>query len=212
LRSGRRRRSSRPRRAGYEGVLISDFYPGYDAIPCRQQKCWVHLIRDINNDLWKNPFDREFEAFVVEIRNLIVPIIQAVHKYGLKTRHLAKFERGVDRFYRRNIADRQYQSEPSTKFHKRFERYRDSLFLFLKADGTPWENNMAERAIRQLAVQRKISGFFYEDGALQYLRLLGLAQTCRFQEKSFLRFLLSGGKDVDEFRMKGRRGFVWPQH
>ena len=198
--------------AGYQGVLISDFYPGYDGLSCRQQKCWVHLIRDVNNDLWKNPFDREFETFVVEIRNLIVPIIQAVHRYGLKTRHLRKFEREVERFYKVNIDGRQYQSESANKFHKRLERYRDSLFVFLEADGIPWENNMAERALRQIAVQRKISGFFFEDGARQYLRLLGLAQTCRFQEKSFLRFLLSGVRNIDEFKMKGRRGFVWPQH
>jgi hypothetical protein len=33
---------------GYKGVLISDFYPGYDAVPCDQQKCLVHLIRDLS--------------------------------------------------------------------------------------------------------------------------------------------------------------------
>ena len=41
--------------AGYEGVLVSDFYGGYDSMPCRQQKCLVHLIRDLNEDLWKTP-------------------------------------------------------------------------------------------------------------------------------------------------------------
>lgn len=34
----------------YQGVLVSDFYAGYDSIPCRQQKCWAHLIRDLNAD------------------------------------------------------------------------------------------------------------------------------------------------------------------
>jgi hypothetical protein len=41
--------------ANYEGVLISDFYGGYHSMPCRQQKCLVHLIRDLNDDLWKHP-------------------------------------------------------------------------------------------------------------------------------------------------------------
>ncbi len=50
--------------ADYKGVLVSDFYSGYDGIPCRQQKCLVHLIRDINDDLWKAPFEKELEAFV----------------------------------------------------------------------------------------------------------------------------------------------------
>ena len=70
--------------SNYEGVLIADFYPGYDSIACKQQKCWVHLIRDLNNDLWNAPFDNEFELFIFKVKNLIVPILEAVDKYGLK--------------------------------------------------------------------------------------------------------------------------------
>ena len=77
-------------------------------------------------------------------------------------------------------------------YQKRLQRYRQSLFTFLDYDGIPWNNNMAERAIRHLAVQRKISGTFFASVAPQYLLLLGLAQTCRFQGKSVLKFLLSG--------------------
>jgi predicted RecB family nuclease len=166
--------------AGYEGVLVSDFYPGYDAMPCRQQKCLVHLIRDINDDLWKAPFDRELEAFAVEVQALLVPILEAVDRYGLKAWHLRKFDRNVERFYQRNVAGREYRSEAAEIYRKRFDRYRESLFTFLRQDGIPWNNNMAERAIRQLAVQRKISGRFYKRVAPQYLRLLAISQTCRF--------------------------------
>ena len=186
--------------ADYQGVLVSDFYPGYDAMPCRQQKCLVHLIRDINDDLWKAPFDREFEAFALAVQALLVPILEAVDRYGLKAWHLRKFEKDVERFYARNITGREYTSELARKYQKRFHRYRESLFTFLTQDGIPWENNMAERAIRQLAVQRKISGSFFKRVAPQYLLLLAISQTCRFQGKSFLKFLLSKEKDVDAFR------------
>ncbi|MEX1095476.1 MAG: IS66 family transposase [Planctomycetales bacterium] len=186
--------------AGYQGVLVSDFYPGYDGVPCRQQKCLVHLIRDINDDLWKAPFDREFETFALTLRDLLVPIMTAVDRYGLKTWHLRKFEKDVEKFYARQVVDREYVSELAVKYQKRFQRYREGLFTFLGEDGIPWNNNMAERAIRQLAVQRKISGTFFKRVAPQYLLLLSIAQTCRFQGKSFLKFLLSKTKDVDEFR------------
>src|SRR4029077_17770232 len=33
---------------GFSGVLVTDFYAGYDSMPCSQQKCLVHLIRDLN--------------------------------------------------------------------------------------------------------------------------------------------------------------------
>lgn len=186
--------------AGYQGVLVSDFYPGYDSIPCRQQKCLVHLIGDINDDLWKAPFDKELETFAVEVQALLVPILVEVDRYGLKAWHLRKFLKEVERFYNKHIIGREYTSEPVRTFQKRFDRYRDSLFTFLTRDGIPWENNMAERAIRQLAVQRKISGTFFKRVAPQYLLLLAVSQTCRFQGKSFLKFLLSKETDLDLFR------------
>jgi hypothetical protein len=95
-------------------------------------------------------------------------------------------------------------SEATIKFQKRFLRYRDSLFTFLDEDGIPWENNMAERALRHIAVQRKISGSFFEKSTHQYLLLLGIAQTCRFQDKSFLKFLLSKEFDTDTFKSHKR--------
>ena len=187
--------------AGYQGVLVSDFYPGYDGVPCRQQKCLVHLIRDINDDLWKAPFDKELEGFAVEVQRLLVPILEAIDRFGLKAWHLRKFLKDVERFYAKNIVGREYTSEAAVKYQKRFDRYRESLFTFLTQDGIPWENNMAERAIRQLAVQRKISGSFFERVAPQYLLLLAVSQTCRFQGKSFLKFLLSKETDLDSFRV-----------
>jgi predicted RecB family nuclease len=186
--------------AGYQGVLVSDFYPGYDSMPCRQQKCLVHLIRDINDDLWKAPFDKELETFAVAVQALLVPILVEVDRYGLKAWHLRKFLKDVERFYDKHIIGREYTSEPVRTFQKRFERYQESLFTFLTEDSIPWENNMAERAIRQLAVQRKISGSFYKRVAPQYLLLLAISQTCRFQGKSFLKFLLSKETDLDSFR------------
>ncbi|UJS22002.1 MAG: IS66 family transposase [Candidatus Brocadia sp.] len=175
--------------SGYQGILISDFYGGYDAVTGRQQKCLVHLIRDINNDLWDNPYNREYEAFVNDVKNLLVPIFEAEEKYGLKKWHLHKFSKPVDRFYRENIDKTPNKCELIAKYQKRFQRYRDSLFTFLELDGIPWHNNTAENAIRHLAVQRKISGTFFKKVVPQYLLLLGIAQTCKFQNKATLKFL-----------------------
>jgi hypothetical protein len=184
----------------YRGVLVTDFYVGYDALDCRQEKCWVHLIRDLNEDLWKYPFDEELQQFVSAAKDLIVPIIEAVDRWGLKVKRLHRFKKQVDRFYAKVIEDREYTLDVTKKYQKRFLRYRESLFRFLDEDGIPWNNNTAERAIRHLAVQRRISGALYVRGAVDYLVLLGVAQTCRFQEKSFLKFLLSQEIDVDRFQ------------
>jgi len=186
--------------ANYDGVLVSDFYSGYDSIQCRQQKCWSHFIRELNSDLRANPFDAEYEVFIIETRNLIVPIMEAIQKYGLKKRNLGKFRKQVDRFYRRIIEDRLYKSDLVLKHQKRFIRYRDSLFTFLEYDGIPWHNNTAETAIRHFALFRDATKPIYESGVRDYLVMLGIRQTCRFQDKSFFRFIFSGEKDIDKFR------------
>jgi hypothetical protein len=138
------------------------------------------------------------------VKDLIVPIIQAIDRWGLKARHLCKFKIQVDRFYETVIEGREYGLDVTKTYQKRFVRYRESLFRFLDVDGIPWNNNTGERAIRHLAVQRKISGRLYRRGAVDYLVPLGIAQTCRFQEKSFLKFLLSKEIDVDRFQSSKR--------
>jgi hypothetical protein len=190
----------------YEGVLISDFYTGYDSVPCKQQKCWVHLIRNLNKDLRENPFDMEYEGFILEVRSLIIPIMEAVQKYGLKKFHLQKFEKEVDRFYKDLIDNKQYKSELTLRYQQHFKKYRDSLFAFLRQDRIPWHNNTAENAIRHVAIQRDISkASFHEEPTRNYLVLLGIRQTCRYQNKSFFRFLFSEETDLDNFKPRKSR-------
>lgn len=189
----------------YSGVLISDFFAGYDSINCPQQKCWVHFLRDLNNALWDNPFDKEYENFVSEIRNLIVPIIQVTHKHGLKKYFLSKFRKNVDKFYKNHIDYKTYKSELCNLYQKRFIRYRNSLFTFIEFNGVNWHNNTAELGIRHICKQRSISGYFHESLTPHYLRLVGIMQTCRFQNKSFLKFLLSKEIDIDNFNVKRKK-------
>lgn len=184
----------------YKGVVVSDFYAAYDSLNCMQQKCWVHLLRDINDDLLKNPFDKEYEEFTRHIQELITPMFDTVNKYGLKCWHLKKYKKIVSNFYKQKIDDVDYSSDLSLKYQKRFIRYRNSLFTFLEHDSVPWHNNTAERALRHITVQEKISGSFSKIGATAHLILLGIMQTCRFQDKSFFKFLISEEKDVDKFK------------
>jgi hypothetical protein len=187
---------------GFKGVLISDFFAGYDAIDCCQQKCLVHLIRDINDALHKFPFDLELQKFILNLQQVLSLIFSAVDHYGLKKKNLRKFRVNVEKFYQLFVDGEIYNSDVTNKFQKRFIRYRNSLFVFLEKDDIPWNNNMAERALRHLAVQRKISGSFFESGMKEYLILLGVTQTCRFQNKPLLEFLMSKSQYVDSFKGK----------
>ena len=155
--------------------------------------------------IYRIAFDFEYENFVREIRDLFVPIMETVQKYGLKKRNLSKFKKVVNKFYRRVVMGKRYKSDLVIKYQKRFIRYRDSLFTFLDQDDIPWHNNAAEHGIRHLAMQRDMSRVFFEAGARDYLLLLGIRQTCRLQGKSFFKFLLSGETNLDKFEARKRK-------
>jgi len=72
----------------FKGVLVSDFYAAYDSINCPQQKCLIHLIRDLNEDLMKEPFNEEMKGLVREFGLLLQAIISTVDHFGLKARYL----------------------------------------------------------------------------------------------------------------------------
>jgi hypothetical protein len=190
---------------GFTGVLVSDFYTGYDSLPYSQQKCLVHLIRDINGDLLTHFHDEELKSLAKCFGTLLMKIVATVDKRGLRRHHLQKHKVDVEQFFRK-VCDNPYQSEVAEKYRERFRKYRDKLFAFLDHDGVPWNNNNAEHAVKHFAKYRMISnGRMRASGLQDYLVLLSIYQTCAYKGVSFLRFLLSGERDVDTFVGTQRR-------
>ena len=56
---------------GFDGVLVSDFFTAYNSIECPQQKCLIHLIRDMNEDLKANPYDAELKGIVQAFATIV---------------------------------------------------------------------------------------------------------------------------------------------
>ncbi|MGZ0175221.1 MAG: IS66 family transposase [Planctomycetales bacterium] len=180
---------------GFHGVIVSDFYSGYDSVPCQQQKCLVHLIRDINDDLLKAPFNKELKALASRFTELLKSIVDDIDKFGLKQRHLNKFVKPASRFQCWVLAQ-EFRTKPAQRYQKRFRKYGDRLFTFLGHDGVPWNNNIAENAIKLIASRRRsFDASYSKDGMRNYLRFLSFYQTLRRKGGSLLRFLLS--KEVD---------------
>jgi len=184
---------------GFNGVLISDFYTAYDSIPCPQQKCLIHLIRDINEDILRNPFDEELKDLGRNFTQLLSPIIETVDAFGLKRRHLNKHKSRVHGFFNK-IEQKEFKSEVTNNFQRRLLKYRDKLFTFLNYDGVPWNNNNAEYAIKHFVYLRDvIGGTSTAKGIHEYLVLLSICETLRLRNTSFLKFLISGATDIDKF-------------
>jgi predicted RecB family nuclease len=185
----------------FRGVLVSDFFAAYDSIDCPQQKCLIHLIRDMNQDLLNNPFDEELQLVTQPFASLLRSIVTTIDEHGLKQKHLIRHAGEVDKFF--NILSSQaFRSETAQTLRERLIKNRNKLFTFIYHDGVPWNNNNAENAIKKFAYYRENTvGALKEQGLIDYLLLLGIYQTCRYKGVSFLKFLLSRERDIDRFCM-----------
>lgn len=187
----------------FKGVLVTDFYAAYDSIECPQQKCLIHLMRDLNDDLLKQPFNEELKWLTQAFAALLKPMVETIDRFGLKAYRLRKHKAFVARFYRK-LTEADFKTELAAKYRKRFEKNRDKLFTFLDHDGVPWNNNNAEHAIKAFALLRTaLRGASSEKGIREYLTLLSICETCKYKGVNFLAFLRSGEKDIDSKPIRG---------
>jgi predicted RecB family nuclease len=194
----------------FHGVLVSDFYAAYDSIDCQQQKCLIHLMRDMNQELLNNPFDEELRSITQPFGGLLRAVVETVDEHGLKRRHLQKHKRAVDGFFH-DLTEHAFRSEAAETLRNRLMKYQRKLFTFIDHDGVTWNNNNAENAIKMFAYYREdTAGIMSEEGLSDYLVLLSLYQTCRYKGASFLKFLVSGQRDVDAFCLGKRSRRRWP--
>jgi hypothetical protein len=169
----------------------------------------VNLIRDLNDDMLKNPYDDDFRELVQQFGELLRPIVDTIDRRGLKKRFLKKHLSDVKRFYKW-LQTRQWQSEVAAKCRERFEKNREKLFTFLSYDGVPWNNNNAEHAMKAFAALRDvIEGPATPSGIEEYLILLSISETCRYKNVDFLEFLCSVRRISKPFREA--EGVQWRQ-
>lgn len=186
----------------FKGVLVTDFYAAYDSLDCPKQKCLIHLIRDLNEILYKEPFNNEFKILASKFTSVLRPIIETIDKFGLKKYHLRKHKADVNDFYQW-LMRQSFSSESALKCRQRVQRNRESLFTFLDYDNIPWNNNNAEHAVKAFALLRLVfDGLSTEKGISDYLVLLSICETCRFQGTNFFDFLRSGRKDIGALAVK----------
>jgi len=181
--------------SGFKGVLVSDFYTAYDSLACPQQKCLIHLMRDINEDLLKHPFNEELTFVAQRFGTLLRGIVETVDRHGLKKFYLQKHKRSAQQFLS-EVASRDCSTEVGGALKKRIDKNKDKLFTFLDHDGVPWNNNNAEHAVRAFTRLRNGLATSTPKGTTDYCILLSLQQTLRYRGIDFLEFLRSGRTDI----------------
>ena len=173
----------------FNGVLISDFYTGYDAVPCPQQRCLIHLMRDFNEEMQKSPFDYELQMLSQRFSSVLRAIVATIDKLGYKKKHLRKHKKSASDFCEW-ASCRQFLSVAAERLRNKVEKYQDKMFTFLDYDGVCWNNTNAEHAIKGLPATAERQTRFTERSIQEYLAVLSIAETCKGRGEDFLEFLL----------------------
>jgi hypothetical protein len=146
----------------FAGVLVSDFYAAYDHYDGVQQKCWVHLLRDIHTLVRAHPTDGALAAWADAVHQVYCDAV--VEAAALTTRAADEAERRAVRWaYEERLwaVCQPFATEemaPQARLCRRVDKYRHALFAFVREAGVPAHNNPAEQSVRHEVIGRKISG------------------------------------------------------
>jgi hypothetical protein len=142
----------------FRGVLVTDFYGGYNVHRGPHQRCWVHLLRALHELKEEHPTDESVQGWALALRALYDRGKAFVdggagsqeEREKLYVALWSEAERLGLRYAR--------TEHPCRALSKRVLRHLDELFQFVLVAGLAADNNLAERSLRPLVVVRKISG------------------------------------------------------
>jgi transposase len=142
----------------FAGVLVTDFYAAYDHYPGRHQRCWVHLLRDIHDLRLRHPADATVATWAREVRQVYDRAKELAAQGGTERQRLQHREE-MERALAAVVAPwAEREDAPQRVLSQRMLKYLSEVFTFVELPGVPSDNNAAERRMRPVVTERKISG------------------------------------------------------
>ena len=169
----------------YGGTVGSDFWSAYNVASDSQQKCHVHLKRNLHDTAKKKHHRSSFHGFKKKLKRILDDSIRLWECES----DLARRQKGKLHFEARILAlcSQKWADRDCNRLIKRLRRHAKDLFTFLVVDGVTPDNNIAERGIRPAVVMRKNSyGNRSKKGAETTAILLSTIQTCKTRDQNFL--------------------------
>jgi len=174
----------------FSGIRVSDFYPGYTKEDeARHQFCNAHLIRDIKF-LTTLP-DEKTRLFGEHLEKDFRALFKIWHQRDTspKDTWLQTMQRILTRIRKR--VDKAGYEGAARRLANRIRKYWLSIFRFVYEPDCPPTNNEAERALRHVAIDRRITqGTRGNKGKRWSERIWTARDTCIKQGRSLFDFLL----------------------
>ncbi len=144
----------------FQGVGITDRYPGYKNLFWLHQICWAHLQRTAKDLTHLQCLGKTKLKHVTRFYQQLAAIYTAIRTCQAEPFDEGKRkERASQLLGQTKQLCRPHRLDPKklTDLKAGILEYHDSLFICLTVDGPPADNNRAERDIRKLVMKRKKS-------------------------------------------------------
>lgn len=183
----------------YRGTCVHDGWLSYTFYPkCRHALCRAHLLRELS---YFEEVSADTKAWATPLKELLLEMKAEVARVGAEggTRLAAGRLASLTASYGRLVAEGLLAPPPDVpeqvrrqarNLLLRMQRRKDEALRFLSDLATPFDNNQAERDLRMIKLQQKVSGCFRtEEGARRFCRIRGYLSTMRKQGRGVLRSL-----------------------
>ena len=177
----------------FNGTMVHDCWSPYFGYACTHAVCNAHILRDLQG-ISEN-YDQKWSD---ELHDLLLEIYAAVKEapesaISLEEDEMEDFRRRFDQILDSGEKENPQPPPPvqqgkhgrkkrtrAENLILRCRRYRDEILRFMTDFRVPFTNNLAERDIRMVKVQQKISGTFRSrEGATNFCRVRGYISTVR---------------------------------
>lgn len=141
----------------FSGTRVTDCLPVYQNLAGTHQICWAHLTREAREAQERDTTNAERQALHETLDGIYADLRAVAETSPWSPAEAARVRRRSGRTIAR-LRAHSWQDPGCRRLVERLRRFRGALFTCLTADGIPPDNNHAERVLRKLVVQRKISG------------------------------------------------------
>ena len=180
----------------YQGRAIHDFWKSYMLYDCQHGLCNVHHLRELKfiaeeqKQLWakkmiellleiKQEREKRIENREESLRE--IEIREYEKKYHQIIEEGIQLEKPQEEVFKKKKRGRKKQSKAKNLLD-RFINYEKEVLGYMYDFQVPFDNNQAERDIRMIKLQQKISGCFRSDrGAEYFCRIRGYISTAKKQ-------------------------------
>lgn len=139
------------------GTLVSDFYAAYNRVGGSQQKCLIHLLRELREVVARRPELKSHEFFR-KCRRLVRQMLKLKKRREQMGAEDYAGQVGLLERRLRKLASGRWTDADAARLAGRLSKHGEHLTTFLHRAEVEGTNNAAERALRPAVVMRKITG------------------------------------------------------